>query len=110
MEVTVTDWDSITKGMQVRPAGSAASHSRAISYQPRSCLLQLEMSPSATAGLGGTGCGCHTDSCHPCSLQLHGVAPTMVSLRPFEAAGSSSLEAEMLHHFDIYTGITPSRE
>lgn len=71
MEMTVTVWDSIIKGMQVSPAGSAASHSRTISYQPHNCFLHLERSPSVTAGLAGTDCGCH--SCHPCSLQLHSV-------------------------------------
>ena len=51
------------KGMQLDPAGSPASYSRTLSYQPRTCLRPLETSLSVADGLGGIGCGCR--SCHP---------------------------------------------
>lgn len=92
MGMTVTVWDSIIKGMQVSPAGSAASHSRTISYQPHTCLLHLEMSPSVTAGLAGQTVGVTAATPAVCSCTLW--APALVSLRPLEAAGSSSLDGD----------------
>lgn len=116
MGMTVTVWDSIIKGMQVSPAGSAASHSRTVSCQPHICLLHLETSPSVTAGLGGTDCGCQ--SCHllqstaaPCGLQVcsTGKSEALGSCWQFFLGwGWKQRCCIILSACDIYTGITLS--
>lgn len=114
VEVTMTVWDSIIKGMQVSPAGSAASHSRTISHQPHTCLLPLETSPSVTAGLAGTDCGCC--SCHRCSLQLHSVGSSTGKSEAFWSCwgwkqrcwGWKQRCYIISSACDIYTGITHS--
>lgn len=67
-EVTVAVWETIIKGMQEAPAGSAASHNRTVHYQPLSSASQnFPISRRWAVGEQTAGAVAAT----LCSLQLH---------------------------------------
>lgn len=97
---SVAVWETIIKGMQEAPAGSAASHNRTVHYQPLSSASQnFPISRRWAVGEQTAGAVAAT----LCSLQLHSGGCSTGKSAAFWSCWQFFSQrgdvAEMLHHF-----------